>query len=133
MSNPAAAAQRIIAKSATGSVMLKRQTLGAPDPDTPWTPGASTIDVFALDAVVKGVAAEFVDGTTIVAADLMAVASPLARHALSGGEPADGAVIDIVPTMSDTLVIDGQEKVIKRVQPCPAAGPAALFRIFVGS
>lgn len=91
------------------------------------------VDVYTLDANVGGVAADLVDGTMILATDLVVIASPKARHTLSDGEAADGAITDIVPLIADTLTIDGKPKTIKRVQPCPAAGAAALFHIFVAS
>ncbi|OYY40455.1 MAG: hypothetical protein B7Y08_18495 [Rhodospirillales bacterium 24-66-33] len=123
-----ASAARIIAKWKTGEVVLIRTHPGAPDPDRPWIPGTpTTTDVYVLDARVDGVAADLVDGSTILATDLVVIASPKARDTVSG------AVVDIVPTITDTLTLDGQTKVIKRVQPYPAAGPAALFHIFVAS
>ncbi len=118
----------------TGNITLTRTTPGEGDPETPWIPGGEpTIDVYALDARANGVAAEHVDGTTVLATDLMVIASPKATHTLTGGETADGAVIDIVPGMTDILHIDGQEKAIKKVEAVPASGPAARFHIFVAS
>lgn len=126
-----ASVARVIAKWKTGEVTLTRVTRADPDPETPWIPGAPTFDVYALDARVDGVASDLIDGTTIIATDLVVIASPQARHTLSDGEAASGAVVDIVPTIADTLTIDGEEKVIKKVQPYPAAGLAAMFHIFV--
>lgn len=124
---------RIIGKWNTGTITLTRSTAGTPDPATPWIPGTPTADVFALDARVDGVTADQIDGTTILATDLVVIASPNARHTLEDGEAADGAITDIVPTVNDTLEIDGEEKAIKRVQSIPAAGPAAMYQIFVAS
>jgi hypothetical protein len=109
----------------SGTIALTRTTNAAPDPETPWTQGAPTTVVYDLDAVVRGASAEFIDGTTIVASDLMVVASPIARLA--------GVPTAIVPIMSDTLKIDGETKAIKAIKPAPASGPAAVFRIFVAS
>lgn len=117
---------RIIAKWDTGTVTLTRVTPAAPDPATPWTPGGPTTEVYDLDARLDGVTADMIDGTTITATDLVAITSPKARAA-------GGTVVDIVPTVSDVLTIDGKDKVIKRVVAYPAAGPAALFHIFVAS
>lgn len=124
---------RQINRYGTGAVTLTRATRGASEPETPWIPGEPTTDVYALDARVDGVTADQIDGTTILATDLVVIASPKARHTLSDGEPADGAITDIVPTVADTLTIDGAAKTIKRVVAFPAAGPAALFHIFVAS
>lgn len=117
----------------TGTVTLTRSTPGAAEEATPWIRAAPTLDVYALDARVNGVAEEQIDGTTILASDLIVIASPKARHTLSDGEPADGAVADIEPRMTDTLAIDGSVKIIKKIDAIPAAGPAAMFHIFVAS
>lgn len=126
--------QRMLADRHQGTVTLTRSTPGTPDdPAKPWVPGVPATDVYALDARVDGVTADQVDGATIVATDLVVIASPRARHTLSNGSAADGAVVDIVPTISDTVSIDGATKVVKRVVPYPAAGAAAMFHIFVAS
>lgn len=117
----------------TGTVTLTRSTPGTPDPETPWIPGEPSVDVYGLDARVDGVTADQIDGTTILATDLSVIASPKARHLTTDGEDAYDAVVDIVPTVNDTLEIDGEQKAIKRVQSVPAAGPAALYQIFVAS
>lgn len=109
-----------------GAVTLTRTTRAAPDASTPQTPGAVTAtDVYTLDARVDGVAAEFIDGTTIVATDRMAIVSPKATLG--------GAVVDIVPRMSDVLTVDGAAKVIKKIEAVPASGPAARFHVFIAS
>lgn len=123
----------LIRKYGSGTVMLVQATPGAPDPETPWLPGEPTVDVYALDARVDGVSAGYVDGTTVLATDVMVIASPKATHTLSDGEPADGAIVDVVPTMTDVLRIDGQEKAIKKIEAVPAAGPPARYHIFVAS
>lgn len=117
----------------TGTVTLTRTTPGAPDVSKPWIPGEATLDVYALDARVDGVAAEYVNGTTILASDLMVIASPKATHTLSGGVSAGDVAVSIVPRQSDTLQIDGVPKTIKKIEAVPAAGLAARFHIFVAS
>lgn len=109
-----------------GVVTLTRTASASPDPSTPWIPGAPTETVYTLDAVVTGVAADKVDETLILATDLQVVASPRARLS-------DGTQVDVVPQASDIITIDGEAKVIKRVDPHPAAGDAARFDIFVAS
>lgn len=111
----------------TGTVTLTRTTRAPADPETPSTPGAATTEVYELDAVVKGVSEQYINETTILATDLMVVASPQARRA------SDGVVVQIDPQMSDVLTIDGAAKVIKAIKPSPAAGDPAVFRIFVAS
>lgn len=116
-----------IKKYGSGTVTLTRATRAAPDPSTPHIPGEVTgVEFYTLDARVDGVAAEFIDGTTIVATDRMVIASPKATDT-------NGAIVDIVPRQSDTLTVDGAVKVIKKIEAVPAAGPAARFHIFVAS
>lgn len=117
-----------------GTVTLTRTTQAAPEDETPWIPGdATTTDVYRLDARADGVAGEYADGTTVLATDRMVIASPKATHTMSDGEEADGAVVDIVPQMTDVLTIDGSEKTIKKIEAVPASGPPAMFHIFVES
>jgi hypothetical protein len=117
----------------TGVITLTKATPGTVDPTTPWIPAEPTLDVYSLDARVDGVAAEFIDNETILATDLVVIASPKATHTLTDGDPADGAVVDVVPRMADVLKIGGAQKVIKRIEAVPAAGAAARFHIFVAS
>jgi hypothetical protein len=116
---------RQIGRYGSGTVTLTRTTTGTPDPATPWIPGTPTTAVYTLSARVDGVVAEHVDGTTILATDLMVIASP---RATLEGEP-----VDLVPGLSDTLTIDGAAKAIKKIDAVPAAGAAARFHIFVAS
>lgn len=116
---------RQINRYGTGTVTLTRSTPGTPDPSTPWIPGAPTTAVYTLAARVDGVVADQVDGTTILATDLMVIASPKATLA--------GASVDIVPQISDTLSIDGVTKVIKKIEQVPAAGAAVRYHLFVAS
>lgn len=125
---------RKLKKWSTGNVTLSRKTRGERDPEKKWVPGEATIDIYRLDAVVNGVAAEFVNGKEIVASDLQVDASPKATHVSSAGVDLNPpVVVDLEPRMSDTLQVDGEEKVIKGIKAFPTAGPAAKFLIFVAS
>jgi hypothetical protein len=127
-------AARRIREFNTGTVTLTRTTRAAPEDETPHIPGEVTsTDVYTLDARVDGVTADYVNDTTIVATDLDVLASPKATHTLTNGEAADGAVVDIVPEMTDVLHIDGEPKAIKQITAVPAAGAAVMFHIFVAS
>lgn len=117
----------------TGTITLTRSRPAAPEPETPWIPGTPTLDVYALDARSDGVADEYVNGETILATDLMVIASPKARHTLSDGDPADGAIVDLAPRMTDLLTIDGARKVIKKIEAVPASGPPGVFHIVIAS
>lgn len=116
---------RIIAKWNTGTVTLTRTTPGTPDPSTPWIPGSPSTATYTLQARVDGVAADRIDGTTILATDLMVIASPRATLA--------GVAVDLVPQITDTLAIDGAVRAIKKIEAVPAAGAAARFHLYVAS
>jgi hypothetical protein len=73
------------------------------------TPGADVISV--LDATASGVSAEYVDGKSVLATDLMVTA----------------AVFDRVPTMSGRLEIDGKEVQIVKIMAKPAAGTVVVW------
>lgn len=122
----AAVVDRLIKRYGSGTVTLVRATAGAPDADTPWVPGAPSLDVYTLDARVDGVTADHLVDTSIVATDLVVIASPKATAS-------SGAVVDIEPRMTDTLQIGGVPKAIKKIEAVPAAGPAARFNLFVAS
>jgi len=124
---------RRIKQWSTGTVTLTRSTPGERDAEKPWLVPTATLDVYALDARVDGVIAEYVNDTTIFATDEMVIASPKARHTLSDGEAADGAISDIEPRMSDTLQIDGATRIVKQIKALPAAGQAAMFHIVIAS
>lgn len=117
---------RMIAWYSSGTVTLTRSTPGAPDSDTPWEPGAPSVDVYTLDARVDGVTDDHLVDGSIVATDLVVIASPKALNS-------SGVVVDFDPAMTDVLVIDGATKSIKKIEAVPAGGPPARFNIFVAS
>ena len=132
-SNLATNAAGMIARKGK-AITLTRTSHAASDPEEPWIPGTPTLEVFEFRARVTGTAAEYADGTLIVATDLMVIASPKARHTLTDGEAADGAIVDLVPQMGDVLQIDGADKAIKKIIPATDDdGITAVFRIFVAS
>lgn len=121
----AAVASGVLAEFKQGTVTLTRTTPGESDPETPWIPAEPTVTTYTLDAVVKGVSQQFVDGTTILATDLEITASVKARNS-------SGAEVTIDPDMStDTLSVDGQVVTIIRDLSIPAAGTKAALRFIV--
>ena len=97
------------------AVTLRRITTAPSDPSTPWIPGAPTTVSYDLDATVRGVTKAYIDGTLILAGDLMVMC----------------AVPAVAPDIADVIVIDGVDHAVKRVEPIPAAGTAAAYWIFV--
>lgn len=126
-------AARMIAQKGK-TITLTRTTNAAPDAATPWIPGEPTTDVYSFRGRVTGATAQYIDGTEIVASDLMVISGTKATHTLTDGAPADGAVVDLDPEMGDVLQIDGADKVIKKIVPATDRdGAAAVFRIFVAA
>jgi hypothetical protein len=107
-------ASEVLKEFKQGTIALRRTT-DTPDPSTPWIPGAPTTVSYDLDAVVRGVTKDRIDGTLILAGDLVVTC----------------AVPAVVPDIADVIVIDGVDHVVKRVEPVPAAGTAAAYRLFV--
>lgn len=116
---------RTLKRWSEGNVTLTRTTETAPNTGKPWLPGTTSTSTYLLDAVVRG-AAEYADGSLVLATDILVVASPLARNE-------EGAEVDLVPEMDDTITIDNVAKKPKRIEAVPVSGPAAKFRIFVAS
>lgn len=109
-------ASELLEEFKQGTVTLYRSTT-SPNPDAPWEPGAPTITPFTLNAVVRGAPFNYVDGSLIVASDLMVTA---AVHP------------DVTPQMGDTITIGGgTPKPVKKIEAMPAAGTPVAFLIFV--
>lgn len=117
-------AARMVAERGV-KITLSRTTRSPSASETPWLPGPPETSSYVLDGYISGDASKYADGTTVLASDLMVVASPRATL--------DGESVEIEPVVTDTLTIDGEVKAIKRVRPSPAAGAPALYRIFVAS
>lgn len=98
-----------------GTVQLKRETPGTIDPAQPWVPVAPTTTLYPLSAAVRRVSQKYVDGSLIVATD----------------NQVTFAVPEIVPAMTDTLVIDGVELAMKDLRPIPPAGTPVAYVAFV--
>lgn len=108
-------ATELLGEFLQGVVQLVRVTPGAPDPATPWEPGAPTETTYALEATVSRVAEKYVDGTLIVATDNQVMF----------------AVPQVVPTLADKLLIDGTVQVMKDLRPIPGAGVTVAYIAFV--
>lgn len=111
----AATAKRLLTGAQQGVVVLSREVPGQVDPAKPWVPVQATIRTEDLTAIVKGVSAALIDGTTVLASDLEVLCV----------SPVMGAAV------TDTVSIDGRLASIQRVLPIPAAGTPAVLRLIV--
>lgn len=105
----------VLAEQAQGAVKLVRTAHADADPGTPWQPGAGTETVYDLDAVVRGVSAQYLGQSSVLASDLQVVAAPFG----------------VAPALGDLVVIDGAVHEIRQVIARPAAGPTAAWVIIV--
>lgn len=113
-------ATELLTEFKQGVVTLTRVTHGEADPATPWIPGGTTEQAYDLNATVAAVTvdqanAQYIDGTTITNADVVVTC----------------AVPPVVPTLTDTLSIDGKVRIIKKIVQVPAAGIPIVFKLFV--
>ncbi|MHC2797184.1 hypothetical protein ACVINZ_006196 [Mesorhizobium jarvisii] len=98
-----------------GTVQLKRETPGVVDPQQPWVPVEPREQTWPLNAAVRRVSQKYVDGTLIVATD----------------NQVTFAVPEVVPAITDLLIIDGVELAMKDLRPIPPAGTVAEYIAFV--
>lgn len=97
---------------AQGTVTLKRVTTATPDPATPWMPGGETVTIYPLKATVRRLHQRYENGVLIV----------------ETGDMVTFAVPEVVPLVTDHLVIDGAERVITNLTPIPAAGTTVAWK-----
>lgn len=110
-------ADRLLGRTAQGTVTLTRTTAGTPDPAAPWDPPTepATTETVPLLSAVRGAGREWVDGETILATDLQAII----------------AVPAIMPAPGDVVTRDGDPLTVIRVQRIPEAGTTVAVRIFM--
>lgn len=109
-------ASEMLAEFQQGSVTLHRSVPGASDPLTPWVPGEPVETDYPLNAVVRGVAQQYVNGTTILSSD----------------EQVTCAVPPVEPDMTtDSLLIDGVAVTVLKNTPIPAAGTPVAYLFVV--
>lgn len=108
-------AGELLAEFAQGVVTVTVPGTTTPGPN-PWDPPVVTDPVtYPLDATVKGVSKEFVDGTTILATDLEVTA------AVFGAEAGP----------ADAVSIDGTAMTLLKVIRVPAAGTVVAWKWIV--
>lgn len=108
----AGVASEVMAEFKQGTVTLTKPGGTSTGPN-PWDPPVVTDPVvYTLDATVKGVSAEFVDGTTILATDLEVTA----------------AVFGAEPEPPDEVAIDGQVVTVIKTVRIPAAATVVAWK-----
>lgn len=131
-------ATRLIGKWKQGRVTVIRVTQAEPPPDHPsWEPwtGETTTQVYELDAVVKGVSAKLIDGTTVIASDQELVCShkmTLVETVVGDDDPVVSSTpVPFDASLLDTLNIDGRPVTIMRDLTVPGAGVPVAHRYVI--
>jgi hypothetical protein len=104
---------RLAAKHGQGLVEITTTT--TTDGPNPWDPPVTTTTETPVDAVVSGVGAEYVDGSSIVASDLQVQI----------------AAVEDAPEVGDTIKIDGASKAVLAVMPVPGSGDPVAIKMIV--
>ena len=123
----------ILTEFAQGDVRLVRSVPGTPDADRPWLPGIPGSMTYRLSATVSGVQRRFVDGTLVVGTEDQAVVAVVATHIETDGVAVPPATVSIEPTMSDSFLVDGVARKIKKVVAIPEAGTPVAFAVVMES
>ncbi|MBM3604272.1 MAG: hypothetical protein FJX25_05820 [Alphaproteobacteria bacterium] len=108
-----ATGDRLLTRFAQGNIVLSRTTT-APGANR-WEDPVEATQTETLRGVVEGVAAAFVDGSTVLATDLQVTCAPPSMGIQPG----------------DTLTIDGKSVTIISPRAEPAAGPPAAYVLIV--
>lgn len=103
-------ADKLLKKFQQGVVKLVVPGAASGDAWNPAAPGSETL--IALDATVGGVRPELVDGTNILATDLVVIF----------------AVPSVTPMVDHKIEIDGKRCSIQSLTPLPAAGTPVAYR-----
>lgn len=105
-------ASRLLSKFAQGVITYTPPpTIGG----DPWNPTQTPSQPITINATAQGVAAEYVDGTTVLATDLQITS----------------AVFGQEPSMAGKITVDGKMLQMIRVIPLPAAGEVIAWRCIV--
>src|SRR5262245_3909683 len=84
----------VITEFQQGVLVLERRTPVAGT--EPWEPSASTTQLLPVVGVVQAIDRRYVDGTTVLATDRMAIL------------PANSLPADVVPQLAARLMVDGE-------------------------
>jgi hypothetical protein len=103
-------ASELLGELGQGVVSLKR--ISRADGPNAWTPGAETVETFALSGAVRRLHQRYEGGVLIV----------------ETGDMVTFAVPEVVPVITDLLVIDGVERAITNLTPVPGAGVTAAWK-----
>jgi hypothetical protein len=103
-------ATRLLERFQQGTVQLKR-IVSTPGPN-PWDPPTETVETWPLKAAAKRLHQRYENGVLIV----------------ETGDMVTFAVPEVEPQITDTLVIDGVERVITNLTAIPPAGTVVAYK-----
>lgn len=114
-----------------GDIRLTRTTRVAPDPSTPWIPGAAETRIYQLAGAVNPVQRKFVDGTTILMSDSQAVVSTRASLIAVNGSSVASSDVYLEPMPSDVVSVDGVDRTLLGVRRIPDAGTPVSYALIL--
>jgi hypothetical protein len=104
-------ADELLGEFKQGAVSLKRKT-GTTPGENEWDPPVDVFTTYPLTATVKRLHQRYENGVLIVeTGDMVTFAGPA-----------------VVPEITDTLIIDGVERVITNLTPIPGAGTTVVWK-----
>jgi hypothetical protein len=115
-----------------GSVQLRRETPGIPDPDAPWEPVEPTVETWDLKAAVRRVHQRYENGVLIVQTGDGVTFAVAAMLIIQNDVPVDPPVpVDVTDVkITDSLVIDGRVCAITNPVKIPGAGTVVAWKVF---
>jgi hypothetical protein len=105
-------ATELLAEFKQGTVELKR-VVSTPGPN-PWDPPTETETRCHLSATAERLHQRYENGVLIV----------------ETGDMITFAVPEVEPVLTDTLIIDGKERVITNLTPIPPAGTVVAYKVW---
>lgn len=109
---------------------LTQSTPGAPDPETPWIPGAPETRTYKLYATTRKVEQRFVDGTEILISDgQLNARTMMTLTAINGVAQSPTTEVRAVPQPGDALTVEGKGRTLLRVEPGPGPGTVVVWHL----
>lgn len=124
-------ASALMEKFGQGEVLLVRTVNAQPDPATPWIPGGPVVTTYRLDATVERVDEKHLANTLIQSTDDEVTFGVKATRTHINGVAVTASEVEIAPSMTDVIVIDGRMTTIIATDPTPGAGAKVVHTAIV--
>ena len=123
-------ADELLEEFKQGTVTLTRTIQGTPNPETPWIPAPSETRTYTVKATVGKVLYGYVNGTSILTTDGLAIARTLMDlTAINGVAQSPVTQVRITPLVSDSMTVDERGVTLITVKPQPGAGTPSVWHL----